>query len=128
MARRAGKARRMRSRDRDSRRGRLDCRRMHRQRLPDEPLPRAILRGARGDEPVAIARFPTGLQHYVYDCRLANGGQAVVRIADARNRAVMLAAAQCSDLLRPLGVPLPEIMARGLAEDLAYLVLARLPG
>jgi hypothetical protein len=98
------------------------------QPTPDAALARAILAAALGADAIAIERFPTGNQHYVYDCRLAGGGQAVVRIADAHNRAHMVAAAQCSDLLRPLGVPLPAILARGLAAECAYLVLARLPG
>jgi aminoglycoside phosphotransferase (APT) family kinase protein len=97
-------------------------------RIPDEAMARAILAQALGAEVRAVERFPTGNHHYVYDCRLADGGQAVVRIAAAHSRAAMAGAAQCSDLLRPLGVPLPEILARGEAEGLLYLVLERLPG
>jgi len=101
---------------------------IHPPQTPDAALARAIVAETLGAEAIVLERFATGNHHYVYDCRLQDGRAVVVRIADPRNRAFMVAAAECSDLLRPLGVPLPAILARGLADARAYLVLARLPG
>jgi fructosamine-3-kinase len=51
----------------------------------------------------------------------------VVRIAADHSRSAMAGALWLSRLLRPQGVPLPEIIAEGLNHQFPYLVLERLP-
>jgi hypothetical protein len=52
----------------------------------------------------------------------------VVRIAAEHSKAAMFGAYKLSNLLRPLGVPLPKIIAEGLNHRFPHLVLERLPG
>jgi hypothetical protein len=52
----------------------------------------------------------------------------VVRIAAEHGRAAMIGGAQLSRMLRPLGVPLPEIISEKLAPPFPHLVMERLPG
>jgi hypothetical protein len=77
---------------------------------------------------VRAERFPTGLAHWVYDVALASGRLLVVRIGGASARPLFAAAEHWSRTLRPLGVPLPELLEAGTAAGRPYLVLERLPG
>jgi hypothetical protein len=95
---------------------------------PDAALAAGMAAAATGCEPVAVERFSTGLQHYVFEARFVERAAVVVRIATERGRAAMIGAAKLSGILRPLGVPLPQIMAEKLALPFPYLVLERLPG
>ncbi len=77
----------------------------------------------------AVVRFPTGLCHYVYDVLLADGQQIVVRIALDDNRAMIEGGIYWSGVLRPLGVPLPELLhADADAKPFGFMVLRRLAG
>lgn len=76
----------------------------------------------------SLARFPTGLCHYVYDVALADGSGLVVRVASPDNRHLLRGAVAWSARLRPLGVPLPDLLAHDVDGPLPYLVLERLPG
>jgi aminoglycoside phosphotransferase len=51
-----------------------------------------------------------------------------VRVAAERSRSAMVGALKVSRLLRPLGVPLPEIISEGVNHHFSHLVLERLPG
>jgi hypothetical protein len=53
-------------------------------------------------------RFTTGNHHYVYDVTLGNGQKIVARLALPTEKAAMVSAAYWSDILRPMGIPLPE--------------------
>jgi hypothetical protein len=81
-------------------------------------------------EVAAVTRFPTGLCHYVFDVELADGARVVVRVADPEQRHLLLGALAWEALLRPLGVPLPAVLAHDVRPQapLPYLVLERLPG
>jgi aminoglycoside phosphotransferase (APT) family kinase protein len=83
---------------------------------------------SRYGEVASVDRFPTGLCHYVYDVELVGGDRLVVRIADPANRHLLAGAVAWSGRLRPLGVPLPELISFELEGDQPYLVLERLPG
>lgn len=77
----------------------------------------------------SVTRFPTGLCHYVYDVALADGRKIVARIAAAENRRSIEGGIFWSNLLRPLGVPLPDLFfADAHAEPFGYMILDRLPG
>jgi aminoglycoside phosphotransferase (APT) family kinase protein len=95
---------------------------------PDGALAAALAAAATGCEPIAVQRFSTGLQHYVFEARFVGRAPVVVRIATEQGRAAMIGAAKLSGVLRPLGVPLPQIIAEKLALPFPHLVLERLPG
>jgi aminoglycoside phosphotransferase len=95
---------------------------------PDSALAAALAAAATGCEPVAVRRFDTGLQHYVFEARFAGRAPVVVRIAAEHGRAAMIGGAQLSLMLRPLGVPLPQIISEKLAPPFPHLVMERLPG
>ena len=93
-----------------------------------EALARAVARGH--GEVAAVRRFPTGLCHYVFDVDLTDGSRVVVRVADPANRHLLVGAVAWSGRLRPLGVPLPAVLAHDLGprSPMPYVVLERLPG
>ncbi len=95
---------------------------------PDGALAAALAAAATGCQPIAVERFHTGLQHYVFEARFVGRAPVVVRIASEHGRAAMIGAAKLSGLLRPLGVPLPQIIAAELNPPFPHLVLERLPG
>lgn len=95
---------------------------------PHSALAAALAQAAVGRAPVSVRRFPTGLQHYVYDVTFLDRAPVVVRIASEESRDAMRDAYQLSSLLRPLGVKLPEIIAADLHHPYAHLVLERFAG
>lgn len=96
--------------------------------VPDAVLAHEIATRVRGTAPLAISRFTTGSMHYVFEASFAGGPPLVVRIAADYGKAAMRGAAHLSYLLRPLGVPLPAILAHDLDAEFPWLVLERLPG
>jgi len=97
-------------------------------RLPDAALAEALAHKATGARPLAIRRFPTGSQHYVFEATFADRDAVVVRISQDIARPLVRGALRQSALLRPLGVPLPEIIASDVEAPLPYMILQRLPG
>ena len=81
-------------------------------------------------EVVAWSRFPIGLYHVVLDVSLAGGKQLVVRVTSPEDRELAAGALAWSGVLRPLGVPLPELLAHDVSAGapMPYLVLERLRG
>ena len=88
--------------------------------------------GAVLDEDVSsVTRFPTGLHHFVYDVALDSGRSVVVRIAEPGNRPHLQGALHWEAQLRPLGIPLPDLLHADLEMvrfAFPFLVLERLPG
>jgi len=79
----------------------------------------------------AVTRFPTGSSHYAYDIRLVGARRAVVRIARREDIEAARGAVYWSRLLRPKGVPLPELLHADLSmtrHPFPVVVLERLPG
>ena len=68
-----------------------------------------------------MRRFSTGAQRYVFEAKFKNRAPVVVRIAAEHSRSAMVGSYRLSNLLRPQGVPLPEIIAVGLFAAPAYL-------
>ncbi len=92
---------------------------------------RAIVHEALGAELVSAERFPTGLCHYVYDAVLADGRAVVLRLARPENRHYLRGGIHWSNVLRPLGIPLPELLYAEAAPNCTvfpYMILERLPG
>lgn len=96
--------------------------------VPDEKFAKAIAQKVVGEVPVSVHRFMTGSHHYVFEAAFSNNAPMVVRIAAEHSRAAMIGASILSHSLRPLGVPLPKIIAEDLRAEFAYVVLERLPG
>jgi aminoglycoside phosphotransferase len=83
---------------------------------------------AVGRPPTSVRRFGTGARHYVFEATFADRAPVVVRIAAEHSRKAMAGALRLSTLLRPRGVPLPEIIAEGVNHRFPHLVMERLPG
>ena len=84
-----------------------------------------------GDAARAVTRFQTGSQHFVFDVETASGRRVVARLSRPEQVEAARSAVIWSNLLRPIGVPLPELLQADLSmKRLAYpvLLLERLPG
>jgi len=95
---------------------------------PDSAIAGGLAAAALGRTPLAVRRFSTGSHHYVFEVTFEDRAPVVVRIAAEHSRSAMVGALKVSRLLRPLGVPLPEIISEGVNHHFSYLVLERLPG
>jgi len=98
------------------------------QSAPDAALAAAIATQVTAQAPIAVSRFTTGMRHFVYEATFADRAPLVVRIGDANAHSAMAGALHLSNLLRPHGVPLPEILAHDVDADFLWLALERLPG
>jgi aminoglycoside phosphotransferase len=96
--------------------------------VPDAALARSLAKMVIGHEPVSVSRFTTGFHHHVFEVCFFSRAPVVVRLATPENRAAMIGAHEISQRLRPLGVPLPEILAADLDAAFPYLILERFPG
>jgi aminoglycoside phosphotransferase (APT) family kinase protein len=94
----------------------------------DDKLAATIAEQVCGEHPAAVRRFTTGSRHFVYEATFAGQAPVVVRIGDASAHNEMAGAVHLSELLRPLGVPLPRLLAEDVAAPLPWLVLERLAG
>jgi aminoglycoside phosphotransferase (APT) family kinase protein len=100
-------------------------------RAPDEHDAERILAAVTGQTIASVRRFPTGLAHYVYDAQLTNGERYVVRLTRPEWSDEFVGALHWNRILRPLGVPLPEIIdadPKGERHGFPTLILERLPG
>jgi Ser/Thr protein kinase RdoA (MazF antagonist) len=99
--------------------------------VPDEGVAARIAARALGTGIVAVERFATGRQHWVYAVRGADGREAVIRLNRPDTGPIFAGAIAWNRLLRPLGVPLPALLAHDTAPadgDYPYMLLERLPG
>jgi aminoglycoside phosphotransferase len=95
---------------------------------PNRALAADLATAALGRPPIDVRRFSTGAHHYVFEAAFADRPPVVVRIAAEHSRVAMVGALRLSNLLRPLGVPLPEIIAEGVSHHFSHIVMERLPG
>ena len=80
--------------------------------------------------PARARRFETGLRHYVFDVQ-SERGPAVVRLSRAEDAKIARDALYWSEMLRPLGVPLPRVLDADTTMQrfpFPYLVLECLAG
>lgn len=96
--------------------------------LPTEELATTIAAQVTRHTPSLVHRFTTGTSHYVFEVQFTTRAPVVVRIGGGSSHPEMAGAVRLSGLLRPRGVPLPEILAENLTTALPWLVLERLPG
>lgn len=95
---------------------------------PSPELAAAIATRAIGCAPVAVRRFTTGAQHYVFDVEFSDRPSVVARIGSRSAHSLMAGALHLSGLLRPRGAPLPAILAEDIRGEFPWLLLERLPG
>ena len=96
--------------------------------VPGDSIACSLAEAATGHAPIRISRFSTGLHHYVFEVAFEDRPPVVVRIAAEHSRSAMAGALELSRTLRPLGVPLPKVIAEGVTHRFPHLVLERLPG
>jgi hypothetical protein len=99
--------------------------------VPSEKDVAVLVQAAIGELPVSIKRFQMGLTHYVYDIQTSSERRLVARFALPGQTDELMAGVYWSTILRPIGVPLPEIYFEDFRAGLtAYpsLLLERLPG
>jgi len=97
-------------------------------REPSQQLAFQIAECVTGSAPVSVERFTTGARHYVFDVGFADRAPLVVRVGDQSSHSEMAGTTYLSRLLRPLGVPLPAILAENVQAELPWLLMERLPG
>jgi aminoglycoside phosphotransferase (APT) family kinase protein len=95
---------------------------------PSVKLAAEIAARVLGRAPCSVERFKTGARHYVFDVAFQRGPPVVVRLGEPSARAEMAGALYLSRLLRPLGVPLPAVLADDVEAPLPWLMLERLKG
>ena len=83
-----------------------------------------------GEEIAAVERMPTGAGNWVFEVHSASGADVIVRIM--RSHKECASGVYWSRTLRPLGVPLPAMLAHHIDEDNvgggSWMALERLPG
>jgi len=78
-----------------------------------------------------VARFPTGLRHFVFQATSGEGQRIVVRASRRDDVGIVNDAQYWSDKLRPLGVPLPKLLHADVTmarHPFPFAILERLPG
>ncbi len=96
--------------------------------VPNSDLAAMIAANVVGQAPAKVTRFITGTSHYVYEAQFAGLPPVVVRIGRDNAHAEMAGAVHLSRALRPLGVPLPALLAHDIDAAVPWVVLERLPG
>jgi aminoglycoside phosphotransferase (APT) family kinase protein len=96
-----------------------------------DPTPEDACRvtsAALGEPALSARRFTTGLHHFVYEVELPEHRTVVMRMTRPSERPFMRSAVMLSEQLRPLGVPLPRLLAADTEAPLPWMLLERLPG
>lgn len=101
--------------------------------MPNEPdeLTATVMAEEVLADPAHVARFPTGLKHFVFEATSLRGGVVVVRISRREDVDVARDSLYWSDRLRPLGIPLPRILHADMTMErhpFPFVILERLPG
>lgn len=95
---------------------------------PSLALAAELAETATGQVCRAVRRFPTGVAHHVYEAWMAGGTSVVVRMGRPEDRSSLADGVDLNGRLRPLGVPLPRLLATGLDHPLPWVMQERLPG
>jgi len=100
----------------------------------DTPSPKdaaTVVRSRLGLEPVEVRRFLTGLCHHVFSVTTSDRQKYVVRIGTPSTKRFLAGGIYWNKLLRPIGVPLPRMLAADLEPSeirFPFVVLEQLPG
>jgi aminoglycoside phosphotransferase len=95
---------------------------------PNDAVARGLVAAALGCLPTDVRRLGTGSHHYVFEATFKDRSPVVVRVAAEHSRPAMAGAFELSQLLRPKGVPLPQILVEQLNHQFSHLILERFPG
>jgi aminoglycoside phosphotransferase (APT) family kinase protein len=90
-----------------------------------------VVRLRLGIEPIEIRRFPTGLCHHVFSVMTSDQQKWVVRMATPQTKRLLAGGVYWNEFLRPLGVPLPRMVATSLEAseiEFPFVVLEQLAG
>ena len=75
---------------------------------------------------VSIERFPTGLCHFVYDVKLSDGLEVVLRISGSDDQ--LSGGIFWNKKLKELDIPVPEILHYDIESDLKYSIHRKIKG
>ncbi len=97
---------------------------------PDSSYAVGLVRNVLGENTERVSRFPTGRTHHVYDVVTESGRTCVLRISIPSNGFLLRGAVYWSNMLRPIGVPLPRIIHHSVDghDKFPFLILDRIPG
>ena len=90
-----------------------------------------VVRSRLSLEPVEVQRFLTGLCHHVFSVTTADRQKFVLRIATPQTKRHLAGGIYWNDVLRPIGVPLPRMIATSLEPSeiqFPFVILEQLPG
>src|SRR5215831_8614494 len=96
--------------------------------LPTPDYAAEVASALLGSRAIKVRRFTTGTSHFVFEVTLENGEVAVVRASTEAGREALSGNSRLTRLLRPMGVPLAEIIAEELNAPLPCLIMKRLSG
>ncbi len=103
-------------------------------RRPDDPTTRdaaEAIEAVLGEAARSVIRFPAGTSHFVFDVETASGRRLVARLSRREEIEAARGAVTWSNVLRPRGVPLPELLHADLTmtrHPFPLLLLERLAG
>jgi aminoglycoside phosphotransferase (APT) family kinase protein len=89
------------------------------------------VRSKLGLQPAEVRRFLTGLCHHVFSVTAADGQKFVVRIGTPATKRLLEGGIYWNQVLRPIGVPLPEMLAADLEPfeiGFPFVILERMAG
>jgi len=99
--------------------------------LPDKQQVAHIVQKSMGESVLTVDRFSTGACHFVYDVTTESHQTFVVRIAKSENKEFLTGAMYWHKLLKPKGVPLPNILysdIEAVTSPFPYMIIERLAG
>jgi len=103
-------------------------------RRPDDPTTQdaaVAIEAMLGDAARSVTRFAAGTSHFVFDVETASGRRLVARLSRREEIEAARGAVTWSNVLRPIGVPLPELLHADFSMTRCahpVLLLERLPG
>jgi hypothetical protein len=89
------------------------------------------VRSKLGLQPAEVRRFLTGLCHHVFSVTAADEQKFVVRIGTPATKRLLEGGIYWNQVLRPIGVPLPKMLAADLEPleiRFPFVILERMPG
>jgi hypothetical protein len=99
--------------------------------MPSATDAATVVRSRLNLEPIEIRRFLTGLCHHVFSVTTADLQKLVLRIATPPTKPLLAGGIYWNDVLRPIGVPLPRMVATSLEPSeiqFPFVILEQLPG
>jgi aminoglycoside phosphotransferase (APT) family kinase protein len=99
--------------------------------IPSSSDAAIVVRSRLGYEATQVLRILTGLCHHVFSVTAADEQKFVVRIGTPATKRLLAGGIYWNQVLRPIGVPLPKILAADLEPleiRFPFVILERMPG